>query len=226
MKASFLLRTACALGAGLLLAACNGGVVVDFAAPFPAEKPLPAFPARHQGVYTASDSSKSLCIGPTAVWRQELQHQTRTRHELDSMHLPLSADSTYLGGNGQLHYMHLMSNGTVRDSWLWCDTIFSLAGDEAGQLRRLQGRYYLSIPTSSGKSWKVQRLDVSGRRLTWEALGQDTLRLQVLDPASVRREVGKGTLYFHLTPEAGRQTRRIGRYDGLWQPIRAYQRRY
>ena len=221
-----MLRAAWAMGAGLLLTACDGGVVVDFAAPFPAKgKAVQVFPARHRGVYTAVDSSKSLCVGPTAVWRQELEHQTRTRHQLDSLHLPLSADSTYREGNGRLHYLRLMGNGKVRDSWLRCDTIFSLVGADAGQLRRLQGRYYLSTCYRDEGTWQVQRLDISGRSLTWETLGQDTLRLKALDPASVRRKADKGVVYFHLTPEPGRQTRRIGRYDGLWQLVRTYQRR-
>ena len=186
---------------------------------------MQGFPTRHLGVYTATDSSKSLCVGPTAVWRQELEHRTRTRHQLDSLHLPLRADSAYQEKNGQLHYLRLMANGKVRDSWLRCDTIFSLVGADAGQLRRLQGRYYLSTPYRNDGSWQVQRLDIAGRHLTWETLGQDTLRLKALDPASVQREVGKGVIYFHLTPEPGRQTRRMGRYDGLWQPMAEYRRR-
>ena len=59
--------------ASLPLGSCDGMQiermwVVDFAQPFPAMRPdVAAFPPRHQGVYTAADSSKSLCIGPTAV---------------------------------------------------------------------------------------------------------------------------------------------------------------
>ena len=58
-----------------------------------------------------------------------------SRYQLDSLHHRLMADSTYQE-NGHLHYLRLVSRDSVRDSWLWNDTIFNLAGNEAGMLRR------------------------------------------------------------------------------------------
>lgn len=76
-----LLRGSRLLGAGLLLTGCDEGLEVRFAQPFPAQAAdMPVFPARHRAVYTAADSSKSLCIGRTAVWRQELMAFTISRH--------------------------------------------------------------------------------------------------------------------------------------------------
>lgn len=209
-----------------LLTACYNGVDVDFAQPFPAQgKVLQEFPARHRAVYTATDSTKSLCIGARAVWRQELRQQTRGRHELDSLHIRLTADSTYQEPAGRRHYLRVLPNGTVRDSWLRCDTVFTLAGTRAGLLRRFHGYYYLNKPDDRTGTWQVQRLDVTGRRLTWQTLGQDTLRLLALDPGTVQRRREKGVVYFHLTPRTSQQARRIGRNEDLWPRIEEYWRR-
>lgn len=152
---------------GLLLTACDGGWEVVFREPFPRQAAdMAAFPARHQGVYTAADPGRSLCIGRTAVWRQELQTMTSSRHYFDSLGYHLRADSTYLDGHTP-HYLQRVGADSVRDSWLWTDTIFSIIGLRPGHLRRFQGRYYLApprmpkpIPPKSGrcgawKSWAV-----------------------------------------------------------------------
>ena len=212
--------------AGLLLTACDDGLEVRFAQPFPAEAAdMAVFPARHRGVYTAADSGKSLCIGRTAVWRQELQQTLASRREADSvLHHHLQADTTYEEG-GHLHYVRLLGRDSVRVSWLWTDTVFTLAGP--GVLRRFQGRYYLNTPDDSGDKWQVQRLEIDGLTLRWQTFGTDTLRLLAMDPATVRyhRENGRLTS-FQLVPATGQQTRRLGRYEGLWDTQEAYRRRY
>lgn len=228
MTTSSLLR-GCFLGAAtLLLTSCDDGLEIRFSQPFPAQlADLVAFPARHRAVYTASDSSKSLCIGRTAVWRQELQQVTLSRHQADSMaHHRLRADTTY-EQDGHLHYVRLMGRDSVRDSWLWTDTVFTLMGTEPGRLRRFQGRYYLNTPDETGGKWTVQRLDIDGPRLSWQALGTDTLRLLALDPGTIhfQRENGRLTS-IQLTPASGAQTRRVGRYAGLWVTKEEYRRRH
>ena len=102
------------------------------------------FPVRHLGVYTAADSSTSLCIGPTAVWRQELRQWKLSRHRLDSLPCHFATDSTYQDALGRLHHLHLVGTDSLRDTWLEQDTIFNLAGSRAGHLRKFQGRYYLA----------------------------------------------------------------------------------
>ncbi|WP_460549497.1 hypothetical protein [Hymenobacter daeguensis] len=186
---------------------------------------MAAFPARHQAVYTADDSTTSLCIGRTAVWRQELRDMTFRRGELDPVHRRLRADTTYAEA-GQLHYLKLLKGDSVRDSWLAVDTIFSLRGAEAGKLRRLQGRYYLNQPAADADNWRVQRLEIDGQRLSWQKFGTDTLRLLALDAATIRyhREHGALTAIL-LTPAPGAQTRRLGRYTGLWETRGEYVRR-
>ncbi|MDO7850626.1 hypothetical protein [Hymenobacter convexus] len=222
------LRGWCLGAAGLLLTACDDGLEVRFAQPFLAEvADMAAFPVRHQGVYTAADSGKSLCVGRTAVWRQELQQVLASRREVDSLLLHhLRADTTYAQG-GHLHYVHLLSRDSVRDSWLWTDTVFTLAGPGPGVLRRFQGRYYLNTPNDNRDKWYVQRLEIEGPGLRWQTFGTDTLRLLALDPATVyyHRENGRLTS-FQLMPATAQQTRRLGRYDGLWDTQEAYRRRH
>lgn len=228
MKTLCCLRAGLGLGAGLLLTACDEGLEVRFAQPFPAQATdMVVFPARHQGVYTALDSSQSLCVGRRAVWRQELQQAMLSRREVDSvLHHRLRADTTY-EENGRLHYVHLLGHDLVRDSWLWTDTVFTLAGPAPGVLRRFQGRYYLNTPEESGEKWGVQRLEVTGSGLRWQTFSTDTARLLALDPATVRyhRENGRLTS-FQLVPATGQQTRRVGRYAGLWDTQNEYQRRH
>ncbi|MCI1186737.1 hypothetical protein MON38_04855 [Hymenobacter sp. DH14] len=214
-----------------LLVSCDGGWAVTFAGPFPAQAAdMAEFPARHRGVYTADDSTSSVCIGRTAVWVQELETQRHSRHEFDSLGFRLRADSTYLAG-GKLHYLHQIGRDSVRDSWLRTDTIFTI-GDSfgTGHLRRFQGRYYLSIYDGTAAHrvdmWDVERLEIKGRHLLRQRLGTDTLRLRALAPATVRYTRYDGTSYFQIAPGTPAETRRVGRYAGLWETTGDYERRY
>ncbi|GAA4055961.1 hypothetical protein GCM10022409_49060 [Hymenobacter glaciei] len=216
----------------LLLGGCDDIQIeriwlVDFAQPFPATRSdLTAFPPRHQGVYTAADSTESLCIGPTTVWQQDLHSLLRSRRELAGKGKGLRADSTYQQ-EGVLHYLHRVGRDSVRDSWLECDTIFNCAKPETGRLRRFQGHYYLNTSFDSTNNWLVQRLEISGRHLVWQRLGNDTLRLGVLAPGTVRLDRRAGhPAFFRLAPGSAAEVRRIGRYEGLWEPVREYDRRH
>jgi hypothetical protein len=226
MKNARMLRGIGLVVSGLAVTACDDGLQVRFAAPFPAQAAdLPAFPARHQAVYTADDSTTSLCIGRTAVWRQELCTTTFKRSELDSTHRHLRVDTTYAEA-GRLHYLKLLRGDLVRDSWLATDTIFSLRGAEAGKLRRFQGRYYLNQPNAAADSWWVQRLEINGPRLSWQKFGTDTLRLLTLDAATIRYHRENGALTsILLMPSSRTQTRRVGHYAGLWNTRGEYVRR-
>lgn len=211
---------------GLLLVGCDGGWTVQFAGPFPAQAAdMPEFPARHRGVYTAADSRRSVCIGRAAIWRQELETQFYSRREYDSLRFRLRADSMYLA-DGQLHALRCVGRDSVRDSWLRTDTIFSTA---SGNLRRFQGRYYLSsyggTVASDVDMWSVERLEISGHHLRWQQLGSDTLRLWVLAPATVRRTRHDDFTYFQIVPHSLAETRRVGRYEGLWETADEYERR-
>jgi hypothetical protein len=227
MTVAFLLCGALLLGAGLGLTACEDAVVVEFTAPFPAQgRDLAVFPRRIQAVYTAPDSVTSLCVGPTEVWRQQLHRETFGRQLLDSLRQRLRADSTYRDDSGHLHYLKLVGRDSVRDSWLGLDTLFTLAGGQASQLRRFRGRYYLSTPTESAETWDVQRLEITGRQLTWQTMGTDTLRLLALDTAVVRHHHARGVSYYRLTPGSGSQARQLSGYAGLWQTEGEFVRRH
>lgn len=197
--------------------------LVDFAQPFPSMRAdMAGFPPRYQGVYTAADSSKSLCIGRTAVWRQELNSLLVSRQELAAQNLRLLADSTYRQG-GVLHYLRRIRADSIRDSWLECDTIFDCAKPEAGRLRRFQGWFYLNTPADSATKWQVERLEISGRHLRRQALGQDTLRIRALSPGTIHQY---GGMLYQLAPASVAEARRIGRYEGLWEPAQEYDRRH
>ena len=230
METPVWLRTILFGTAGLLLTSCDGGYEVAFREPFPQQAAdVAQFPARHRGMYTAADPGLSLCIGRTAVWRQELQTMMDTQHRLDSLGHHLRADSTYLDRH-TLHYLHRVGTDSVRDSWLWTDTIFSTVGPQAGHLRRFQGSYYLSTAeggqTDTTEKWQVQRLEIAGHHLRWQELGDDTLRLGALAPGTVRYHRRNGTSYFWLAPASAAESRRIARYEGLWKPAREYDRRH
>ncbi|MBD2724397.1 hypothetical protein [Hymenobacter armeniacus] len=226
MTASFLVRGALLLGLGLGLISCEDGVEVKFAAPFPAGgRDVAAFPTRRRAVYTAPDSVTSLCVGASAVWRQQLHRYTFGRKMLDSLPHRLRADSTYQDDTGQLHYLKVVGSDSIRDSWLGLDTLFALAGNRASRLRRFQGRYYLSTPTETAEAWDVQRLEIVGHRLIWQTISTDTLRLLALDTATVRHHRAKGISYYLLSPGPGYQASQISRYAGLWQTEGEFRRR-
>lgn len=221
-----------AIGVGIcssLLAGCDGGWTVQFAGPFPAQAAeMQEFPARHRGVYTADDSTTSVCIGRTAMWLQGLETQMHSRRGFDSLGYRLRADSTYLAG-GKLHYLHRVGQDSVRDSWLRTDTLFVIS-PEMSQLRHFEGRYYLSSYNGTAihriDMWAVERLEIKGRRLHWQRFGSDTLRLRALAPATVRYTRHDGFAYFQIAPSSPAETRRVGRYEGLWETIGEYKRRH
>ncbi|GAB3289863.1 hypothetical protein ACFQT0_08980 [Hymenobacter humi] len=197
---------------------------VNFAQPFPGRvADMAAFPARHRGIYTAPDSVTSLCIGRTAVWLQEPRSTTFGPQLPGSR--PLPADTSYRAEDGRLHYLRRFAKDSVRETWLWTDTIFTLGGPGAGRLRRFQGHYYLSTSNESAENWQVQRLAIANGHLTWQTLGQDTLRLRALEPATLVRRQSEGMTYYRLTPGLGPQTRRLGRYAGLWETEGEFERR-
>ncbi|HEX8503782.1 MAG TPA: hypothetical protein VF630_00315 [Hymenobacter sp.] len=184
-----------------------------------------SFPTQQQGVYTAADTTQSLCVGRTAVWRQERLSMMLSRQQFDSLGMRLRSDSTYRSEEGDLHYLQLIDKDSVRDSWAWRDTIFSLTGTKAGLLRRFQGRYYLNTPNEPAESWHVQRLKIEGRQLVWQRLGQDTLRLRALSAAAVLRRQEQGVPPFQLKPDAGQQSRQVSHFDGLWKTLAEFTRR-
>ena len=84
----------------------------------------------------------------------------------------------------------------------------------------------VNTPETDAGEWQVQRLTITGRRLLWQTLGQDTLRLLALDAATVRRQPRSGAATFRLAPAAGQQTRRVGSYAGLWETADEFARRH
>jgi hypothetical protein len=238
MTASLMLRAGLAVLAGSLLAACDGEKVeteerryaVGFAQPFPGQaKDKAAFPAHCQGVYAAADPSYALCIGPAAVWKQKQRSETyrASWQQLDSLRLLLGvneADSTYQDFEGNRHQLRIVGQDSVRDSWLRCDTIFSLAGPDGGRLRKFQGHYYLNTRPKGADYWQVQRLEIAGPHLVWQRLGQDTLRLRALDTASVHTQRRPGFSLFRVAPARGQQTRHVNDYAGLWETQGEFER--
>jgi hypothetical protein len=240
MTASFLLRGSLVVVAGLLLTACDGEKIeaeersyaVGFTQPFPGQrKDKTIFPVHYQGIYTATGPGYSLCIGPAAVWKQKQRSETYhcSWQQLDSLRLFLGvsdADSTYQDLNGNRHHLRILGRDSVRDSWQWRDTIFCLTGPNAGRLRKFQGRYYLSTHPENEDYWQVQRLEIAGRHLVWQSLGQDTLRLRALDTASVHTQRGSGFSLFRVQPAPGQQMRRVDAYAGLWETEGEFERRH
>lgn len=196
--------------------------MVTFAQRFPAQRPdLPVFPPRLRGRFLALDSGRTLVISPTELIEGRREHRKYRRAEFEALaQRPPQVAQAPRGPANERPEVRALGRDSGRESWWNRDTIFSLGGAGGGRLRQFQGRYYLSRDVSTGPghpSWLVQRLEIDGRRLSWQTLGQDTLRLRALDPASVRRRREAGACGYGLLPAPGPQTRRVGRYAGLWQ---------
>ncbi|MBF9238647.1 hypothetical protein I2I05_14680 [Hymenobacter sp. BT683] len=207
----------------LLLTSCEDSQSVYFSQPFLASAPnLKGFPARHQGWYIMpDDSTRRLLITPTMVWSETMWTFATTVQKLDS--LKLNDASKKLG------IWHPHNTGSVRlrpgqadTLWLdeWArDTVCALTPDFKGRVRWYRGAYYVSQP-GADEQWNVERLLLDGRRLSWQRLGNDTLRLAVLATGAVRRMGSKDHAYWLLTPRTRRQEQQIARYAGLWVPWR------
>lgn len=71
----------------------------------------------------------------------------------------------------------------------------------------------------------VQRLAVVDQRFFLQRFNPDSLRIQALDPATVRQRRANGNLIFTLDPSPGRATRQVDGYDGLWLSEEEYLRK-
>jgi hypothetical protein len=231
MRAELFLRICKLSTTGLILTACDGSVevvvreTVRFAKPFPVQKTeLAAFPTRYRGEY-AADSTTSFCVGAKAVWQQRRWNMILSNKQFDSLRVSMLANNSVWADKDRLYHWSKAGADSVRISWVQQDTVFTLAGTHAGQLRRFQNHYYLSTSAENTEGWEVERMEFAGGRLVWQALGQDTLRLSVLDTATVHRCPSSSSTCYFLTPSAGEETRRVSHYAGLWETIGTYERR-
>ena len=229
MTAYAIRRSTWLAGMGLLLIACDDQAV-SFGHPFPASAPdITAFPARHQGRYVApEDSTYELRISAHAIWTAQLSSTRLSRHQLDSLKIPVSGRGW--GAWRQLDQQRYRLRAAPADSvWLdaWStDTICNLEADFGGHLRWWHGAYYLSKAIGNADTyWDVERFVLDGRRLSREGLGNDTLRIAVLPAGVVHRIAATDeSPRFQLNPTTRQQERQIASYDGLWTLDREYVR--
>ncbi len=140
-------------------------------------------------------------------------------------------DSLKLGGAGEkLGTWHPQQDGgPVRlrpgqadtlwlDKWTR-DTVCALTPDFKGQVRWYRGAYYISKP-GADEHWNVERLLLDGRHMSWQRLGNDTLRIVVLPGGVLRRVSSEGNARWLLMPKNRQQEQQIARYAGLWAPLR------
>lgn len=80
-------------------------------------------------------------------------------------------------------------------------------------------------PNSDGATWTVQRMAVVDQQFFLQRFNPDSLRIQALDPATVRQRRVNGNLIFTLDPSPGRATRQVDGYDGLWLSEEEYLRK-
>lgn len=212
--------------AGLLLTACDGPEV-DFGHPFPTAAPdLTAFPARHQGRYVApDDSTRQLYIAEKAMWSAQLWSTQLARHQLDSAKIPPEGRKLNIWqmATDKRYRLRAASADSVwLDTWSQ-DTLCDLGAASASRLRWWRGAYYLSQPADDAATyWNVERFVLDGRRLSREALSDDTLRIAVLPPGVVRRLTAGKNPHYLLNPSTRKQERQIANYDGLWTLHREY----
>ncbi len=205
----------CALVLSGLLASCGPEVEVNFAHPFPRNAPdLSGFPSRYQGLYVAAeDTGRTLLVGNRQVVQRRFHSRVATARQLDSLGLPPRSFQGR-GLDGQRYDVQAMLRDSFRLRWEQRDTLVALG--PGVKLRRYRGWYYLSAPNSNGATWTVQRLAVVGQQFFLQRFNPDSLRIQALDPATVRQRRANGNLIFTLDPSPGRATWQVDGYDGLW----------
>jgi hypothetical protein len=208
-------------GICLMLNACDDPAV-RFGHPFPAAAPdLIAFPARHRGRYVApDDSTRELGISADAIWTAQLSSTRLSRHQLDSMNIPI-AGKGWGSWRTADHRRYRLRAAPADSVWLdaWStDTLCKLGPAFNGHLRWWRGAYYLSNAVGFTEThWNVERFVSDGRGLSWESLGSDTLRIAVLPPEVVRRAAAGESPRFLLSPTTRQQERQIATYAGLWK---------
>jgi len=186
---------------------------------------LAVFAPKHQGLYLAPDDSAfRLHIGPGEIWSEELYRYRVARRQLAALGLSSRPQDIgrWLTTGGKRYRLLPHSADTLRCEEWERDTACTLRSGDKSKVRWLQGAYYLSNP--AGDYWSVERLVLDGRQLSWQVLNNDTLRIAVLPEGVVRRTATGGDVRWLLQPATARQARQIGRYEGLWRPLRVLER--
>jgi hypothetical protein len=207
----------------LLLSSCEDSQSVYFAQPFPSSVPnLRAFPARHQAWYlNLTDSTKRLLITPTIIGSETMWTFGTTTQIWDS--LKLRGVGEKLGtwypqqNDGPIRLRPGRGDTLWVDKWTR-DTVCALTPNFKGWVRWYRGAYYISKP-SADEQWHVERLLLDGRHLSWQRLGNDTLRIAVLPAGVVRRLSSEDNVHWLLMPKNPQQEQQIARYGGLWAPL-------
>lgn len=207
----------------LFLASCEEAQLVKFAQPYPASAPVVReFPKQHRGWYAMpTDSTHRLLITPSIIWSESMWTLRATGHALDSL-APSVAGKTpgvwYSTKGGSMRLRPGRADTTWLDTWTR-DTLCSLTPEFKGQVRWYRGAYYVSQPAAD-EQWKVERLAFDGRQLSWQRLGNDTMRIAVLPAGVVRRVGAKDEQRWLLNPRTRQEEQQIARYAGLWAPWR------
>ncbi len=211
---------------GLALAACDGvtqletagPVVVNFTRPFPVDSPdLPGFLPRDQGQYTVpGDTGSVLVVGEKTLINKRFESLDVSGALLDSLHIPRHAGSGF--NFAQLRYqVQRLAVDSFRLRLETPDTLLNFAGPQAPRLRYYGGYYYTSSPAyQDSTKWTVRRLAIAHGHITQQLFNPDSLRVQALDPGSIRRQRTNRQLIITLSPQSRRAVKQVSSYPGLW----------
>lgn len=214
----------------LALAACDAQeprVVVNFDQPFPAGAPdLAGFLPRQCGRHfeQGQDSSRTLLVSQKSLVESHFELAKLPGTWLDSMGVPRQLGS-YWGRDGFRYQVQTLAADSFRVRVEVYDTLLNLSSQPAPRLRRHRGWYYVSRPhPEDSAKWEVQRLGILKGRVVWQLPNPDSLRIRVLDPATVQQRRKTDQLFFTLTPQSRRAIWQVNSYDGLWLSRKDYSR--
>jgi hypothetical protein len=214
----------CLALAALTVACEPPAVQVRFAQPFPVgTDPAGTFARADQGQYPAvGNPGTTLLVSPRWVLERRISTDTLLAGQLDSLGLPRQPGPG-LGHDGQPYQLRRLGANTFQRRQERYDTLASLLGHARKQVRRYKGWYYLSTPADG--QWRVERLGVLDGHFCWQYFDADSLRIRALQPQMVHLVRDGRQLQFTLSPQPGRQSRQVNRYNGLWLTLAEYEAR-
>ena len=147
---------------GFILIGCEP--TVSFVEPQPqGSANLESFPKGLHGNYLSEDGASVLSITDRCIYRTYDYEEVKTQDSVQTKSSENEKDTVLHVKSGSFELTSTRTDSSINHVH-YVDTLFQLSNENL--LRKFKGYYFLNFKLSSG-SWEVNKLNLSGGKLSW-----------------------------------------------------------
>jgi hypothetical protein len=163
---------------GFILIGCEP--TVSFVEPQPqGSANLESFPKGLHGNYLSEDGASVLSITDRCIYRTYDYEEVKTQDSVQTKSSENEKDTVLHVKSGSFELTSTRTDSSINHVH-YVDTLFQLSNENL--LRKFKGYYFLNFKLSSG-SWEVNKLNLSGGKLSWGEISSQ-LEFNELQPYS------------------------------------------